>query len=381
MGSPARIYKALWLDCPGVTSSGTETTIRWKCLHYNSSGAVRWDLGTPLDVWSGHKDFRLCKFLRREMDAWQHIFKKFEWSVSEHFPLTSKQVRLHQGAHATDFTRTGSTASTQAVLFMFSFWASQKWRVADRKQARAMLRGFTAQILDPVFGLGDFGPRLLEKCAQGCSDDDKQTVCKCLEAVLYFFGREESEVDDFVHVVNALWLREDCKSCGLALPLLLENIAQLIDEALPKKGFSDDIVKNVLHRSGTKRRRVYDEDFVRYLTEDTIRLKRTAGALGVAQEEDVSAKRLRAWVSQNVEARITMGWKLGSSITGVLNITEDGARLSNPGEETQLYLAHAPYQKFSVMLPNQAPICVDGGTHLSFDPRLASPVFRPLFAF
>jgi hypothetical protein len=141
-----------------------------------------------------------------------------------------------------------------------------------------------------------------------------------------------------------------CVTMKALLVGLVKGIAKLIDDVLVSEAFRVSPIELGARRTG-KRSRV-DEDFKEYIINDTIQLKtaRSGAAALRASNSDVHFSAAAKW-EKIYALRYQCAMFRISESTGTLGIAEDGARIGEPPEETQLYLAWDAAADVGIVLP------------------------------
>ena len=148
-----------------------------------------------------------------------------------------------------------------------------------------------------------------------------------------------------------------CQACCVSLRSILQYLAAHIDSRLPELQLSSNPLMEERAR-GPKTRKRLDEGLERELTEVIVQKRKAVrGASLGGAVHGLRHTQVRDAENKGLAAYQNACWRhFHDRSSGVFALAEDGARIGNPSENTEVYIFQDLTAGRACVLPNQAPM-------------------------
>lgn len=344
--------------CPSSASDGfSSTEINYKCWRY-LNGDVWWEMRRIMRPVLNKADLEVSKTIKPNAGIFDSIARLLGRCWGDVFTPSRKSAEARGDAQAvvSPKLRQEASLSTLGVFVVLLSWSLSRHRREERQKSLQSLEAWLMKVG------GKEGLRRREwgmHCSAGnaalCQDRRAgDQYCVHLSRLATFSSISSwKECATLLHLVVI-----DASSCSSAAGLLRSLVwalANSIDRQIDSLGLPTNILKQelLLGPSGRRHARI-DEDYVEHLSQRSVRRKHVhSGAqLGRAMA-DVAESTCRVWDESYLCKYQASSWEAFEKAT-IVTVCEDGARIGQPCEETQVYIAWTPDGDCAAVLPPQA---------------------------
>ena len=227
------------------------------------------------------------------------------------------------------------------MLVILAWWANDRHVVKQRHRAHAML-----EALATSFGVGAILSHQLDPIFADARDAceerlDGQDFCPHLINVVQLQSEGHNPALRLAKcLVQLSCLASACPACRDCMQCVVaawnDHMQDVLDD---DDKFAMNLGKMNHMKFGAKRLRT-DGDYKAFCVEEMVRGGRAhSGTQVLRVHGDISSDQAIRWESQRLKAYMACGWRVMGG-PGVYVITEDGARIGQPAEETVVYSAH-----------------------------------------
>jgi hypothetical protein len=359
-------HTSYYLHSTQTNSDGCLTKVDFKAYAY-SDGQVFWSVERLYDALTGPgvQKTKLKEHLKKDAGAWQVFGHRLGLNIQvEKSANQIRHIRLSGSeAQANCYTRDEVTISSLGFIAVQVLWGFSRRQRLWQARAKNMLLALFSRCVEAAAVSKD---RLLNccrgaaacRCQEGAVGDDP---CEHLQELNRHMDAQELSgvawAAHFLVQLGSYYLR--CDACCDSLKGILQDLAAHINSRLPELQLSTNPLMEECAR-GPKTRKRIDEDLKRELTETIIQKRKAVRgtSLGSAvhgmrhtQVRDAENKKMAAY--RNACWRHFQGRE-----SGVFTLAEDGARIGNPSENTEIYIFQDQSAGKACVLPNQASIHV-----------------------
>lgn len=351
-----------YLHSTQTGSDGYLTTVDFKAYAY-SDGQGFWSVERLYNALIGKawKKTKLKDHLKKDAGAWQIFGHRLGLNIRvEKSAHQIRLIRLSGGeAEANCYTRDEITMASVNALAVQVLWGFSRRQLVWQARAQSMLLALISRCVD-IAVVSD--ERLLTCCvgaADRCQEGAAGEECEHLQELRCHMDAQDLSgvawAAHFLVRLGSYYLR--CQACCGSLAKILQELAAHINSRLPDLQLNTNPLMEEC-ALGPKTRKRLDEDLKKELAETVIQKRKAVRgtSLGSAihgmrhtQVRDAENKKMAAY--QNACWRHFDG-----KDSGVFTLAEDGARIGNPSENTEVYIFQDRSADKACVLPNQASI-------------------------
>ena len=236
------------------------------------------------------------------------------------------------------------------------YWAAYRKKEEDKLRAKGMLVAFLSKLCESdQWRINHILPSLHTFAIDCDAAPVTWGRCRHITEVQRLLERPRMHGtwgDLAVSLTDLAVLAHDCRDCARVLGFWLAMFTTGIDRRVDRMGFEQDPSKAALPQGRQKRLRV-DEDLKRYMTVDAVSAGRFHSAaqglrmIGFGHHASNSGAQ---WEEQGLQLYLTASWQ-GFEGGGVTCVANDGKRLGNPAEETEVFLCWHGKSNVSTVTP------------------------------
>ena len=350
----------------GTDDAGDRLELKWKAWQFDEPQAQTWELRRLLGcLFAERANRKTNDLVKTGMPIWRPLF--LACGLAQHeavFPSRQAEaMRLKDGGvplppGLAKYIMGEYSASCHGTILILLAESSWRQKLTHKSKAKAMLEAFlgpwlgmdTAAALDFSAVWSTTVADLCELCLPGgrCEHMTTQVV-------------PPAPGKHFVEQLVGLMLKLcsaalDCKAASQGLSELLGQIASAAYKVLPTISSTDPSKQH--HLRGSKRSLRFDEDY-RVHVMRTLPQKRQvmSGAHATRVDLEVQESRSRDWESKEVNTYLQSMWEqVGQHghLKGPIGMVEDGSRIGNPSQETEVMAVWIPELHSGMVLPCQA---------------------------
>lgn len=280
--------------------------------------------------------------IRSNRQIWADMWGKLGWTWDATFRPSVKAVAAIGMSPPEDIVgwegeiREEPCVATAGMLALLCVWALHRRRREEKARAHLILVAFLQALLQPNDIEGIALEELAEEHQELCQDRTEGGDCP--HVVAFELAAGERVYEAFASHLSALAVQTwTCECAARTLGETLCVVATIAHGALEMVSRKNALkephwkLDNRLTRIG--------EDYRKALAA-TRRLGSATMEAGAAIDKELRdpSQRVRVWIGKRVQQHLAsaIGSHSGAP-SGVHSITEDGARLGNPGEETVIF--------------------------------------------
>lgn len=346
--------------CPSVASSsdGATTTINYKCWKYTDDGSVWWELRRIARPILMKENMELNKTMKANDQVLSAVAASIGAVWLDEYMVSRKaaEARGIEELVGSEKLRQEAGVSTLGLLILLLGWSFARHRGEERSRALCSLEAWLMKVGDasllPFNLWEDVCTDPLRARCPNRRDGDR--MCVHIAKLMTFSDSSTwRELAMLLH--SAIVDATVCPSAAGLAEGFVRKIAQGVNGRVDQISLPTNILKeeHFMAQSGKRKARV-DEDFIELVSQEKVRQKKIhCGSQLARATGDVPESACRAWDEQFLCRYQAEAWKQFASATFV-SVAEDGKRIGQPAEETQMYVAWTPTGDKAAVLPPQA---------------------------